>query len=247
MTVLECRSLSVHYGRFKALDGFTHAFQAGRLYGIIGPNGAGKTTLMNAIVGGQRATAGAVLLGGTEVTGLGVAARARLGLGRSFQISKIFAGMSVFENLRLAAQATAFGAQPIWRAAGKYPALAEKARAMLDTIGLAPRSDLAADKLSHGDQRALELGLALITSPRVLLLDEPLAGVGHQALPAAIELLGRVSQGRTVLLIEHNMNAVMRLAEEVLVMVNGRVVAQGPPDQVRRDPLVRDAYLGSDA
>ena len=118
---------------------------------------------------------------------------------------------------------------------------------MLDTIGLASRADLAADKLSHGDQRALELGLALMTSPRVLLLDEPLAGVDHQGLPAAIELLRRISQGRTVLLIEHNMNAVMRLAEEVLVMVNGRIVAQGPPDQVRRDPLVRDAYLGSDA
>ncbi len=247
MSALECRSLSVHYGRFKALDGFSHVFEVGRLYGIIGPNGAGKTTLMNAIVGGQRATGGSVLLDGVEVTKRGVAARARLGLGRSFQISKIFAGMTVFENLRLAAQATTFAAQPMWRAARDFPALADKAREMLAIVGLAPQADLAAEKLSHGDQRALELGLALMTSPRVLLLDEPLAGVGHQGLPAAIALLARVAQGRTVLLIEHNMNAVMRLAEEVLVMVNGRIVANGPPDEVRRDPLVRDAYLGSDA
>ncbi len=247
MSALECRSLSVHYGRFKALDGFSHVFEAGRLYGIIGPNGAGKTTLMNAIVGGQRATGGSVLLDGVEVTKRGVAARARLGLGRSFQISKIFAGMTVFENLRLAAQATSFATQPMWRAAHGFPALANKAREMLAIVGLVPQADLAAEKLSHGDQRALELGLALMTSPRVLLLDEPLAGVGHQGLPAAIKLLARVAQGRTVLLIEHNMNAVMQLAEEVLVMVNGRIVANGPPDEVRRDPLVRDAYLGSDA
>lgn len=244
---LQCRSLTVKYGRFTAVDGFAYSFEAGRLYGIIGPNGAGKTTLMNVIVGGQRPTAGSVLLGGRDVTALTVPARARLGLGRSFQITKIFSGMSVFENLRLAAQATAFRHQPAWRPARDYPQLAERARGMLSTLGLEPQADVAADKLSHGDQRALELGLALMTSPSVLLLDEPLAGVGHHALPGAIELLGRVAKGRTVLLIEHNMNAVMRLAEEVLVMAGGRLIASGAPEQVRRDPEVREAYLGSDA
>jgi branched-chain amino acid transport system ATP-binding protein len=244
---LHCRSLSVRYGRFTAVDDFTYSFEQGRLYGIIGPNGAGKTTLMNVIVGGKRPTAGSVTLSGRDVTALGVPERARLGLGRSFQISKIFAGMTVFENLRLAAQATAFPNQPLWRAADAYPLLAERAHAMLATIGLERHAGAAADKLSHGDQRALELGLALMTSPSVLLLDEPLAGVGHHGLPGAIELLARVSQGRTVLLIEHNMNAVMRLAGDVLVMANGRLLTSGTPEEVRRNPEVRDAYLGTDA
>ena len=241
---LECRALSVRYGRFTAVDGFTYAFQAGGLYAVIGPNGAGKTTLMNVMVGGKRPDAGSVWLGGADVTDAGVAQRARLGLGRSFQISKIFAGMTVFENLRLAAQALAFPLQPLWRPASAYRQIADRARAMLGTVGLERYAELPADKLSHGDQRALELGLALMTEPRVLLLDEPLAGVGHHDLPAAIDRLARLAEGRTVLLIEHNMSAVMRLAETVLVMVNGALIASGPPDQVRQDPAVRGAYLG---
>ena len=244
---LECRSLSVRYGRFIAIDDFSYAFERGRLYGIIGPNGAGKTTLMNVIVGGKAPTEGTVFLGGQDVTALPVPRRARLGLGRSFQISKVFAEMTVFENLRLAAQATTFAVQPIWRPAAAYHELAERARAMLATIGLARHADMPADKLSHGDQRALELGLALMTSPTVLLLDEPLAGVGQHALGAAIDRLARLAEGRTVLLIEHNMNAVMRLAEEVLVMANGRLIASGDPASVREDPEVREAYLGSSA
>ena len=244
---LECRALSVRYGRFTAVDGFSYAFQAGGLYAVIGPNGAGKTTLMNVMVGGKRPDAGSVWLGGADVTGTGVAQRARLGLGRSFQISKIFAGMTVFENLRLAAQALAFPLQPLWRPASAYRQIADRARAMLGTVGLERYAELPADKLSHGDQRALELGLALMTEPRVLLLDEPLAGVGHHDLPAAIDRLARLAEGRTVLLIEHNMSAVMRLAETVLVMVNGALIASGPPDQVRQDPAVRGAYLGADA
>ena len=244
---LECRAVSVSYGRFRAVSDFSYRFEAGRLYGVIGPNGAGKTTLMNVIVGGQPVTDGSVLLEGQDVTALGVAARARRGLGRSFQITKIFAGMTVFENLRLAAQARAFTRQPIWRAARFYAQLAARAEEMLAIIGLERQAATAADRLSHGDQRALELGLALMTSPRILLLDEPLAGMGHDALPGAIALLARIARDRTVLLIEHNMNAVMELAEELLVMENGRLIASGSPEEVRRDPTVRTAYLGSDA
>ncbi len=244
---LECRSVSVRYGRFTALDGFSHAFRPGRLYGIIGPNGAGKTTLMNVIVGGTPATSGSIALEGRDVTRLGVPQRARLGLGRSFQISKIFPDMTVFENLRLAAQATAFVRQPLWHRAGSLDIIAAPARAMMETVGLETHADTQADKLSHGDQRALELGLALMTSPRTLLLDEPLAGVGHHAIAAAVDLIARVASGRTVLLIEHNMGAVMRLADEILVMAGGRLIAQGSPDEIRRDKTVRDAYLGSEA
>ena len=246
-TALECRALTVRYGRFTAIDGFSYAFRTGGLYGIIGPNGAGKSTLMNVIVGGIRPTAGSVLLAGQDVTGVSVPRRARMGLGRSFQISKIFADMTVFENLRLAAQATGFAAQPMWRSATAYRHLADRAREMLATLELERYADLPADRLSHGDQRALELGLALMTSPTVLLLDEPLAGVGQHGLAAAVDRLARLAQGRTVLLIEHNMGAVMRLAGEVLVMASGRLLASGAPDEVRRDPAVRDAYLGSDA
>ncbi|MGI4955289.1 MAG: ABC transporter ATP-binding protein [Janthinobacterium lividum] len=238
----------MRYGRFTALDGFSYAFEPGRLYGVIGPNGAGKTTLMNVLVGGTRSGTGSVFLGDDDVTRLGVAGRARRGLGRSFQVTKVFAGLTVFENLRLAAQAIELpGRQPLWRPARAMPRLVERARAMLATVGLEREAERPAEQLSHGDQRALELGLALMTEPRVLLLDEPLAGIGHQALPAATELLARVSQGRTILLIEHNMSAVMRLADEVLVLAAGRLIASGAPDAVRRDPQVREAYLGSDA
>ena len=244
---IECRSLSVRYGHFVAIDSFSYTFAAGGLYGIIGPNGAGKTTLMNALVGGQKLTAGSVLLDGRDVTSLGPAARARLGIGRSFQVSKIFAELTVFENLRLAAQVNAFEWQPPWRPASAYPVIAEAARAMLATVGLERHAATPAEQLSHGDQRGLELGLALMTNPSVLLLDEPLAGIGHHALPDAIALIGRLAVGRTVLLIEHNMDAVLRLAETVVVMANGRLLAHGRPDEVRRDPAVREAYLGSDA
>ena len=239
---LECRSLSVRYGRFNAIDGFSYAFETGRLYAIIGPNGAGKTTLTNVLVGAKPPTSGAVLLAGRDVTALPVPHRARRGLGRSLQISKVFAEMTVFENLRLAAQATLFPLQPIWRSAASYGELAGRARQMLATVGLERYADIPADRLSHGDQRALELGLALMTSPSVLLLDEPLAGVGHHGLEAAIDRLARLSQDRTVLLIEHNMSAVMRLAEEVLVMASGRLIASGPPEHVRADPQVREAF-----
>ena len=245
---LRCEALTVRYGRFTALDGFSYAFEPGRLYGVIGPNGAGKTTLMNVLVGGTRTATGSVFLGADDVTRLGVADRARKGLGRSFQVTKVFAGLTVFENLRLAAQAIELpGRQPLWRPARAMPRLAERARAMLATVGLENEAEHPAEQLSHGDQRALELGLALMTEPPVLLLDEPLAGIGHQALPAATELLARISQGRTVLLIEHNMGAVMRLADTVLVLAGGRLIASGEPEAVRRDPQVRDAYLGSEA
>ncbi len=244
---LECKDVSVRFGGFVAVDSVTFGFASGRVYGLIGPNGAGKTTLMNAIVGRQRVASGTIHLRGRDVTRLGVPARARLGLGRSFQITKIFSGMTVFENLRLAAQVSAFRWQPAWRPASSYRRIADDARGMLAQIGLERHADTEADKLSHGDQRALELGLALMTRPDVLLLDEPLAGVGHGNLAAAMDLLERVIRGRTVLLIEHNMDAVMRLAEEVLVMANGRLLASGSPAEIRRNEQVRAAYLGSEA
>jgi branched-chain amino acid transport system ATP-binding protein len=244
---LDCRAISVKFGHFTAVDNFSFAFERNRIYAIIGPNGAGKTTLMNAIVGRQKLAGGAIFLDNRDITRLPIAERARHGLGRSFQVTKIFAGMSVFENLRLAAQVLAFKWQPFWLSATRFPGIADAATAMLLTVGLEAHRDVDADKLSHGDQRALELGLALMTKPSVLLLDEPLAGIGHHELSRTADLLGKISQGRTVLLIEHNMEAVMRLAYEVLVMVDGRLIAADKPDAVRSNPQVRVAYLGSEA
>jgi branched-chain amino acid transport system ATP-binding protein len=242
---LECSDLSVRFGSFVAVSAVSFGFTRGRVYGIIGPNGAGKTTLMNAIVGRQRLDAGTIHLLGRNVTALDVPTRARLGLGRSFQITKIFSAMTVFENLRLAAQVNAFRWQPAWRPASTYPRIADEARAMLAEIGLEQHANTEADKLSHGDQRALELGLALMTRPKVLLLDEPLAGVGHHGIREAMALLERMIRGRTVLLIEHNMQAIMSIAQEVLVMANGELIASGSPDEIRLNDTVRTAYLGA--
>jgi branched-chain amino acid transport system ATP-binding protein len=241
---LECRDVAVRFGAFTAIDGVSLAFEAGRLYAVIGPNGAGKTTLLNVLSGRLHAESGRVLLDGREVTNVPAHARARLGLGRSFQITKLFAGLTVFESLRLAGLGRFFRLQPLWRPIGSYRAVSAAAYEMLETIGLADRRGTVAEQLSHGDQRALEVGLSLMTEPRVLLLDEPLAGVGQNEVERAVALIERVRAGRTVVLIEHNMQAVMRLAEEIVVMVRGRVLASGAPEAIRRDPAVRAAYLG---
>jgi branched-chain amino acid transport system ATP-binding protein len=185
-----------------------------------------------------------VLLEERDVTGDAAHARARGGLGRSFQITKLFAGLTVFESLRLAGLGRFFRLQPFWRPIGSYRAVGQAADAMLETLGLAHRRDTIAEQLSHGDQRALEVGLSLMTEPRVLLLDEPLAGVGQHEIERAVALIDRVRAGRTVVLIEHNMRAVMRLSDEIVVMVRGRVLATGQPETIRRDPAVRAAYLG---
>ncbi|MGH7005149.1 MAG: ATP-binding cassette domain-containing protein, partial [Alphaproteobacteria bacterium] len=156
-------------------------------------------------------------------------------------------GLTVFESLRLAGLSRFFRFQPFWRPIGTYRPVARAADAMLETIGLAHRRDTIAEQLSHGDQRALEVGLSLMTEPRVLLLDEPLAGVGQHEIERAVSLIERVRAGRTVVLIEHNMQAVMRLSDEVVVMVRGRVLASGTPREIQADPEVRAAYLGDPA
>ena len=243
-TALECRDVVVRFGAFTAIDGVSLAFARGRLYGVIGPNGAGKTTLLNVLSGRLQADAGRVLLETRDITGDPAHARARRGLGRSFQITKLFAGLTVFESLRLAGLGRFFRFQPFWRPIGSYRHVAEAADAMLETLGLAHRRDTIAEQLSHGDQRALEMGLSLMSEPRVLLLDEPLAGVGQHEIERTVALIERVRAGRTVVLIEHNMQAVMRLSDEIVVMVRGRVLASGAPESIQRDPAVRAAYLG---
>ena len=244
--LLSCRNATVRFGAFTAVDDVTIDFTPGQMHGVIGPNGAGKTTLINALSGRQALSAGQVLLDGEDISALPAHARAARGLGRSFQITKIFPTMTVFENLRLAAQASRFGVQPFWKPVSNYRALAAAADEMLGFIGLEARRDVIAEQLSHGDQRALEVGLTLMTEPRIVLLDEPLAGVGQHEIDRAVDLQQRARQGRTVILIEHNMAVMMALADRIVVMARGAVLAAGTPDEVRADAKVRTAYLGED-
>lgn len=243
---LRCDGVSVRFGALAAVNGVSIDFSSGGIHGVIGPNGAGKTTLINVLSGRQRPNEGRVLLGELDITGTSAHERARLGIGRSFQITKIFTRMSVFENLRLAAQAKAFRLQPFWRRVESYRVLAEEAEAVLSDIGLAQMRDRPAEQLSHGDQRALELGITLMTAPRILLLDEPLAGVGEKELERTMQVIARVACGRTVVLIEHNIDVVMRVSDRLIVMNQGSVISVGAPEDVRRDPAVREAYLGAE-
>ncbi|WP_454624151.1 ABC transporter ATP-binding protein [Bradyrhizobium cenepequi] len=243
---LKCENILVAFGGLKAVAGVSRSFESGRIYGLIGPNGAGKTTLMNALSGHATLSAGKVILNGQDITKLSVHARTRAGLGRSFQITKMFSGMSVLENLKLAAFAHLYRVQPFWMPAGRFADVRQSAEKVLGQIGLERLAHAPAENLSHGDQRALEVGLALLSDPSVLLLDEPLAGVGHERLEQAIELIRRIVVGRTVLLIEHNMDVVMQISDEIVVMVQGQLLAAGSPAEIKANPAVRTAYLGND-
>lgn len=239
-------SIDVTFGAFKAVDDVTINIEAGRRYSIIGPNGAGKTTLLNVLSGRLSPTRGQVFLGRTDITTMPAHRRLQAGIGRSFQIVNIFRDLTVRENLKLAAQASRFGStQPWYKPATNYQFLDETADAVIEEVGLQQYANVLSSTLSHGEQRALELALALASAPKILLLDEPLAGVGHGRVQQTMELIERVSHGRTILLVEHNMDAVMRFSEQIIVMYAGRVIAQGTPDQVRADPRVQQAYLGS--
>lgn len=241
---LTCTGLTVRYGSFAALTDVTLAFREGEVCSLIGPNGAGKTTFANALTGLQAPTAGRVFLNGEDVTRVGNTARARRGLGRSFQLINIFGGMTVYENLRLGAQAVQSGWQPFWSPISRDRDAKRRAEAMLELIGLERLRNRVAGRLSHGDQRALELGLTLVAEPRILVLDEPLAGVGHHGLERAIDLLRKVAARRTVVMIEHNIDAVMALSQEIAVLVGGRLLTKGTPEEIRNSIDVQRAYLG---
>lgn len=243
---LRCSDVSVHFGALRAIDGVTYDFRRGGVYGLIGPNGAGKTTLLNVLAGRLMRVSGRIELDGVDVTRLTPHQRARRGMGRSFQITKIFPELSVLENLRIAAQVGKGGWLPMWPSAAYDRRLAESIERMLELISLACHRDTVAGTLSYGLQRALELGVTLLPEPKVLLLDEPLAGVGHHEIEGATALIRAALVGRTVVLIEHNMDVVMQLCERVVVMAAGKVVADGSPDEVRDNAMVRSVYLGED-
>ncbi len=243
---ISCTGITVEFDGFIALNDVTLDVPNGRTVALIGPNGAGKTTLLNAISGRVPLKAGQIELWGDDITRLPVAGRTRRGLGRSFQIINIFQEMTTFENLRVAAQPSRFGLQPFWRPVERWSELGDRAREVAAVVGLSDVLDMPVVTLSHGRQRAVELGLALMADPRVLLLDEPLAGVGHNEIASTMELIERVREKRTVLLVEHNMDVVMKLSDEVVVMMGGEVLMRGTPAEVRSDPRVKRAYLGDE-
>ncbi len=234
--VLAAEALVRRFGGVTAVDGVSLDLHAGEIHALIGPNGAGKTTFVDLLAGEQRPQAGRILFGGRDVTRLPVDARARLGLARSFQIASVVPGMTALSNVALAVQAHAGSSFRFFADADREPELLEPARDLLARVGLSDRAEVPAGLLAHGEKRALELAMVLAGRPRVLLLDEPLAGAGPEESRRIVELVAGLRGAYAVLLIEHDMDAVFRLADRVTVLVHGRVVASGVPAEVRRDP-----------
>jgi branched-chain amino acid transport system ATP-binding protein len=229
---LRVSGLQKRFGGVLAVDDVSLDLAEGELHAVIGPNGAGKTTLIHLLSGALRPSAGTIALDGRDITALAMHRRVRLGLARSYQITSVFPNFTVLENLALALQGAGRRHDP------------DRARGELDAIGLGDRGDQLAGALAHGERRQLELGLALATGARILLLDEPMAGMAPEEAARILGLLEALKRRRTILLVEHDMDAVFRLADRISTLVYGRVIASGAPDEIRRHPEVRRAYLG---
>jgi branched-chain amino acid transport system ATP-binding protein len=244
--VLELKGVSKRFGGVVATDRVTLDVAQGEVHALIGPNGAGKTTLIGQISGALAADAGEIGFLGSDITKAKQHERVKAGLARSYQITSIFKRFSVLDNLALAVQARSGSSFSFWRPVAAEAALFEEARAIAAEVGLSEKTSSLAGTLAHGEQRALEVGLALATHPKLVLLDEPMAGMGPEESARMISLIGRVRAKVTVLLVEHDMDAVFRLADRITVMVNGRVIATGSPEEIRADTEVRRAYLGDE-
>jgi branched-chain amino acid transport system ATP-binding protein len=243
-TLLQIDNLAKRFGGIVATDDLVLTVLAGELHAVIGPNGAGKTTLIAQLSGQLTPDSGRIRFDGRDITGLPMYRRSALGLARSFQITSLFLDLSVLDNVALAVQAHAGHSFHFWRNARAEPELREPARAALARVGLADRADLPASALSHGEHRQLELAMALAGRPRMLLLDEPMAGLGPEESARMVGMLRVLKSELTILLVEHDMEAVFALADRITVLVYGRVIATGTPGDIRANPDVRDAYLG---
>jgi branched-chain amino acid transport system ATP-binding protein len=244
--LLSVTNLSKHFGGVVATDNVSVTIAEGELHAIIGPNGAGKTTLIGQLMGELRPDHGSICLGGEDVTALPPHRRSLSGMARSFQITSIFPDFTVLENVALAVQAHAGHSFRFWRPARTDPVLQGPARAILERVGLALRADVPAAVLAHGEKRLLEIAIALATRPRLLLLDEPMAGMGLEDAARMVAFLKKLKGAVTLLLVEHDMDAVFALADRITVLVYGRVIASGVPEAIRADAEVRRAYLGED-
>ena len=242
--LLRGREITRRWGGLTAVNKVSLELQRGTVHAVIGTNGAGKSTLINILSGEIPPSEGAVELLGQDVTSWTQPKRARAGLGRSYQRNTIYPSFSVFENCRLAAQAGAQNAWQWWQSANRCAISTTAARQAAARAGLEPLLDREAGLLSHGQKRQLEIAMCLATAPQVLLLDEPLAGMGAEETDRMLALLAELKGGHAILLVEHDMDAVFRIADCITVMVNGSVIASGTPDYIRTSPEVRTAYLG---
>ncbi|WP_341878406.1 ABC transporter ATP-binding protein (plasmid) [Aminobacter sp. P9b] len=245
--VLEILELRKTFGALKAADGVSLTLMPGEIHALIGPNGAGKSTLIHQISGSIRPNSGTIRFLGQDMAGLDMAARARLGLGRSFQISSLVQEFSALRNVMLAVQARQGSSFRFFRPVMGDPTLTEPAMAMLERVGLAGRAHMPAAELSHGERRQLEIAIALALGSKAFLFDEPMAGMGPEGSKSLTKFLDGLRHEAPILLVEHDMDAVFALADRISVLVYGRVVATGTVDEIRNDPEVRRAYLGEAA
>jgi branched-chain amino acid transport system ATP-binding protein len=243
-SLLQIEGLTKRFGGVVACDGVTLSVAPGELHAIIGPNGAGKTTLIGQLTGDIAPDAGRSVFNSRDITRLPTYQRSALGLARSFQITSLFLDFTALDNVALAVQAHAGHSFRFWRDARSESELREPARAALARVGLSDRADVVVAAMSHGEHRQLEIAMALATRPAALLLDEPMAGMGPEESQRMVATLGELKGELTILLIEHDMEAVFALADRITVLVYGRVIATGAPEAIRADPEVRQAYLG---
>ena len=244
--LLEVRGLVKRFGGLIATNNLDLDVAEGEIHALIGPNGAGKTTAIAQLAGELMPDGGRIRFGGVDITGMATAARVGLGVARSFQITQLLPEFTAVENVAVVLQVRAGHSFRFWRNARGDGRLNDPARAVVARMGLAARADVAARDLAHGEQRQLELAMAIATGARLLLLDEPMAGLGATESRAMTELLAGLKGEATILLVEHDMDAVFALADRITVLVHGSVIASGAPDEIRNDPAVRTAYLGED-
>lgn len=244
--MLQVKGMRKSFGGVVATDNLDLAVAAGEIYAVIGPNGAGKTTLINQLSGAMRSDSGSIHFDGRDVTRLPPPVRAARGLARTFQITSIFHEFTALENVSLAVQAHDGHSFRFLRAARGQARLCEPALAALERVGLADRANVMARYLSHGEHRQLEIAMALATKPKMLLLDEPMAGMGPDESQRMVDILQSLKGRQTILLIEHDMDAVFALADRISVLVYGRAIATGTADDIRTNPEVRTAYLGEE-
>ncbi len=244
--MLAVRALTKSFGGIVATDDLSLDVLEHEIHAVIGPNGAGKTTLIAQLAGAMLPDSGRIEFLGRDITRLPPYARSQLGLARSFQITSIFHALSVLDNAMLAVQAHVGHSYRFWRQARLDSELTAPAMAALERVGLAHRAHVNAGGMSHGEHRQLEIAMALSTNPKLLLLDEPMAGMGHGESQRMVEILKELKGEKTILLIEHDMDVVFALADRITVLVYGRAIASGPPEAIRADEQVRQAYLGAD-
>jgi branched-chain amino acid transport system ATP-binding protein len=244
--VLQLKGVSKRFGGVVAVDSVDLEVAAGEVHALIGPNGAGKTTLIGQVSGSVSSDSGEIRFLADDITRLPPHHRVRAGLARSYQITSIFRRFTVLDNLALAVQARSGSSFSFWKPVEKETALFAEARSIGEQVGLSQRLGFLASNLAHGEQRSLEVGLALATRPKLVLLDEPMAGMGPEESQRMIALISRMRAQVTVLLVEHDMDAVFRLADRISVMVNGRLIATGAPEKIRVNHEVRKAYLGDE-